>query len=419
MKNLFFLLPLTAMLCFILCISCAKKNSSDTSNAKGNLSVSIGIEIKVVNAYSELKAGTTDDLTVMIFTGDSTLIDIYPDAVTMPENIELESGEYFIVACSDELAPAAFDTPYYYGRSENFTITPGETESVNITCQIANVLVSVVYSENVLSDFSEYATVVSTINGSLTYDENETRIGFFEVLPISVQSTLSYQDGLGNTSSKILQGSIGQPEPGKHYELTVNASLDNGNAIVSISLDEETETESILIEEGAAGDIPYGDLIITEIMYNPDTLSDTEGEWIEIYNASDADIDLQNIVITRPANGAEHVINEQVIMAPGTYAVLSRTASAVDNPDYVYGSSISLLNSGDEISIRNTSGTTICTIDYGAAGFPGGIAGCSIQLSGNHLNIGDATSGANWCNSTTLYSTGDYGTPAIENLECL
>ena len=67
-------------------------------------------------------------------------------------------------------------------------------------------------------------------------------------------------------------------------------------------------------------DIQPGDLVITEIMQNPAVVSDGAGEWFEVYNATDAPIDLFGFVV-RDDDTDTHTIVENVIVPAGAYVV--------------------------------------------------------------------------------------------------
>ena len=56
----------------------------------------------------------------------------------------------------------------------------------------------------------------------------------------------------------------------------------------------EQEKPSVTIK---LSDVKDGDILITEIMHDPVKIDDFRGEWIEIYNNSDQDIDLQGLIV--------------------------------------------------------------------------------------------------------------------------
>lgn len=398
------------------------KKNEPVINGTGKLKLSIKQSVEVFEDGTKLKSmHVIEDFKVIIYksTGDEVMV--YEKASDMPDEIELESGEYYVVAHSDNLVPAAFENPYYYGISEVFTIDPEDQKSVTVTCELANCMVTVVYSQNVLDNFTECVTLVSTSEDSLTFIKNETRTGYFDPEPISIDVTLTYST-TGGTATKSLTGNISDPQPKKHYEIHIDATLNDGKASILLNLDENVTTETIFVTETQTGEVNSGDILITEIMYDPDTLPDTQGEWFEIYNTTDHDINLQNLVI-RCNDTYSHVITDSICLAPTTYFVLARSETATTVSKYVYGSSVTLTNTSANLILANygTDGSNeseIAGIPYDEGnGFPEG-KGASIQLDTIFYNATDAKSGSSWCLSTVSFDTGDLGTPGTANTGC-
>ena len=391
-------------------------------NGTGKLKLTITQSVEVYEDGTRLKSlQATEDFKVIIYRSSGDEVLVYEKASDMPDEIELESGEYYVVAHSDNLVPAAFDNPYYYGRSEVFTINPEDHQSGKRLGQLRHCMITVVYSQNVLDNFSECVTLVSTSEGSLTFTKDETRAGYFDLKPISIDVTLTYSTA-GGTSTKNLTGNISDPQPKKHYEIHIDAALNNGKASILLTMDENVTTETIWITETQTGEVEPGDILITEIMYDPDALSDTEGEWFEIYNTTDHDINLQNLVIKCNDNYS-HIITESINLAPDTYFVLARSETATTASKYVYGSSIVLTNSSANLILANygtdgSNGSEIAGVPYDEGnGFPAG-TGASIQLNPLFYNVSDAKSGSSWCLSTVSFDTGDLGTPGAANTDC-
>jgi hypothetical protein len=409
------------VLLILLLTQCNKGKSDD--KPFGKLEISVGIAVAADDIYNDLKAANTDDFKVIIYDSEGAIVASFDRLADMPDIIELPEGTYHVVAHSDNNLPAVFENPYYYGLSENFTVTAGNTSSVSITCTLANIMISVIYSDNVVQYFNDYSATVSNPGGALLFDKDETRAGYFNGGPLHIEANLYYTDGQGVLQTISLTGNINNPEPRKHYEIHIDASVTNGYTMINLNVDEGFETEIITINnEDAPGEVLYGDLIISEIMYNPKALSDSKGEWIELHNVSAKTLNLKDLLIRRSSAGDFHKISADILLSPDDYAVFARADSAVLNPDYVT-SYISLNNSGDEITIstfgtNGTDGTVICSVDYGAAGFDIGLNGASLQLDPLITNVEETKIGTNWCAANILYSTGDYGTPGSTNTDC-
>lgn len=415
------------MLSVAITSSCNKEETPVPARpGKGLVKIEIGLFIHVSAINNPLKSTqAAEDFRVEIYKTDDMLALAFERASDMPEQVELDAGDYYVVAHSDNRLPAAFENPYYYGRTEDFTLAGNGEQTVVVNCELANTMVTVVYSDNIKNNFTEYYAAVKAGDDSLVFGSAETRAGFFEPATLGVRAVLTYNNG-GTAVVKVLTGTIDNAQACRHYEIRVDALPDNGRTAIQIIVDESVDaTEIVSLQDDGmvpAGTIPYGGLIFSEIMADPAALADIEGEWMEVYNTLSCAVDLQNLVIRR-GEADSHVIGSSVILEPGQYGVLARTAAAVAEPDYVYGSSVSLTNSGSvQISISNygtdgTDGSLIFAVTYGGAGFSVP-AGASLSLNPLHLNAADAQSGSWWCAATSAYSTGDLGTPGVVNDGC-
>jgi hypothetical protein len=416
-----------ALLMSAFLISCQKEEEPGLKE-KGSLDLSITSALQVNEVNSHLKAAPViEDFKVTIYQSDGTEVMAFDSTALRPDTLELEVGDYYVEAHSDNNLPAAFENPYYYGLSEIFTISANTHSSVQVHCLLANTIVSVVYSDQVIHAFLEYRTTVTSALDSLVYEEDETRWGYFQTLPLEIRVALSYQKPDGTEVSRNLSGSIPFPLANRHYEIFVDAAISEGLAAFQITLD-STEVPIEVVEISGTSEIPvsgavgYGDLLITEIMYDPAALSDTEGEWFELYNNSDQTINLQNLILGRDDLN-RHTITDPVLLLPGAYLVFQRTdtATAASNK-YIYGSDLLLPNTGAVLAIYNEGtetdpGALIFSVDYGGAGFPDG-SGASVSLNPDLLNAADAVQGTSWCIAASTYDTGDLGTPGAVNDAC-
>jgi hypothetical protein len=418
----------TILVCIwtIFLLSC-QQEEPHPQQLTGKLRIDIGVSIQVNEVSSSLKSThQTEDFKVIIYHADGTVALTYESVMAMPDTIELDIGDYYVEAHSDNNLPAAFENPYYYGISGFFSVTTDSVQTVQVTCELANTIISVVYHENVVTQFMDYLTTVSSSLGSLVYGMDETRLGYFQPLPLEILVELSYQNPDGSLSTKILSGGIPEPLANRHYEIRVDASPDAGSANFQVLLDETpVVVEVVELSDGAsvpAGAIGYGSILITEIMYDPSALSDTEGEWFEVYNNTGQAINLQNLVIERDDIN-RHVITESIELLPAQHYVLQRTVQATEATNsYVYGSDISLSNTGATLAIYNEGteldpGALIFSVDYSDTDFPAA-TGASICLGPLYFNAADAMAGSSWCTSTTLYYSGDAGTPGSSNDAC-
>ncbi|MCB8994003.1 MAG: DUF4493 domain-containing protein [Bacteroidales bacterium] len=425
MKKLNFLFY--ALLCLGI-VSC-QKDESPSKKDHGFLRIMLGISIQEGPQKNGLKAATQPgDFRVIVYTSGGEKFLEFEKASEMPDSIELEPGRYYVEAHSDNDLPAAFDNPYYHGTSAEFIINSNAEEEVTVICSLANTMVSVFYSDELKSDYSDYTTRVWTQLDTLVFAKDESRSGYFRTLPMGILVSLYYTEPDGSVSLKTLSGNIPDPLPGKHYEIHIHSVIQNGKSVFHVLLD-ETEIPIELIEISddpvipPTSDIAYGELLITELMFDPQALSDTQGEWIEIYNNSERPLSLDGLIIMRDATNSFTLTSGSDLL-PGEYFVLAKTAAAVDFSNIlVYGSAITLPNTGAQLTLHNKDagngpGSIIFSFNYGDANFPA-LPGASICLDPQKMNVSESILGSSWCLSTSVYFTGDFGTPGNVNDACL
>ncbi len=168
-----------------------------------------------------------------------------------------------------------------------------------------------------------------------------------------------------------------------------------------------------------------GDVVICEFMKDPAFVSDTDGEWVEVHNVTDAAIDIEGWILSDDGSDV-HVIDNGgagVIIPAGSYFVLGRNANAGQNGgiavDYEYAG-FYLGNGADEIVISNASAQEIDRIAYDDGILWPDSYGRSISLTAGVLDATLNDDPGYWCHSTTPIGGGnpDTGTPGAANDPC-
>ncbi|MBZ0263928.1 lamin tail domain-containing protein [bacterium] len=160
------------------------------------------------------------------------------------------------------------------------------------------------------------------------------------------------------------------------------------------------------------------DLIVNEIMQNPGAVGDNSGEWFEVYNSSDMDVDMNGWTIRDNDNDSFVIENGEPLFAPAMgYLVFSNNGDFETNGgvnvDYVY-TGFSLANSADEVVIQDADGEIWDEVWYdGGPAFPDP-NGASMYLISTVL---DNNVGSNWAEATQMWdgSLGDFGSPGSAN----
>ena len=164
---------------------------------------------------------------------------------------------------------------------------------------------------------------------------------------------------------------------------------------------------SLLITTNAAA-VTVADLLISEVMVNPVAVSDTRGEWFELYNPTTEEINLQNITIGDDG-GDSHKIETDLLILPDHFLTLARNGDSALNgglsADYVYDDFI-LSNSGDEILLRDGP-LELLRFEYGSRFDEAGQSRELIELPMLEANYGLTL-------ASLTYGLGDIGTPGAQ-----
>ncbi|MFQ6093689.1 MAG: lamin tail domain-containing protein [bacterium] len=157
-------------------------------------------------------------------------------------------------------------------------------------------------------------------------------------------------------------------------------------------------------------------IVICEIMQNPAAVSDANGEWFELYNSGQEDVDINGWTIMDDGTDGHLIDNGGPLVIPAQgYLVLGRNANQEENGgvpvDYQY-SGFTLGNSDDEIILLDRDSVEVDRVEYdGGPEFPDP-TGASMELNSPEL---DNNVGANWHTAFTPYGDGDFGTPGGPN----
>jgi hypothetical protein len=155
-----------------------------------------------------------------------------------------------------------------------------------------------------------------------------------------------------------------------------------------------------------------GDIVITEVMSNPESVRDDAGEWFELHNPhAERGFDLTGCAID-DGSAAQRAIAGPLRVEPGAFAVIARSADVGFVPDWTM--SLSLGNAADVIALV-CDGAVIDEVEYGA-GFPL-VPGASMSLDPDAIDAAANDAPGVWCAAQVAYGA-DRGTPGAPNPSC-
>ncbi len=236
---------------------------------------------------------------------------------TMPELPTFAAGNYTVTVRSHEVEPAAWNAPYYEG-SQNFTIEADKvTEVETVVCTLANIRVSVKFTDKLLNAFDNPDEVTVKItsegNNSLVFTPSETRSGYFAALQNLETLRIDFSASiLGHTET--FTKTVDNVAKGQHRKITfdltsnpnippeeVGTIINDGQGITvdtTVIEDEPIETDYSWYEDntddsGRPGDEDFDDGGGDE----PDPPTPpVPGDWKIEFTSDDLDLESVNMV---------------------------------------------------------------------------------------------------------------------------
>jgi len=155
-----------------------------------------------------------------------------------------------------------------------------------------------------------------------------------------------------------------------------------------------------------------GELVLSELMSNPEAVRDDAGEWFELHNpASSQAFDLAGCAID-DGSAAPRVVVGPLRVEPGGFVTVARSAEVGFTPDWTM--SFSLGNAADVLALM-CDGVVIDRVEYGTS-FP--LApGASMALDPSALDALANDAPEAWCIAPLAYGA-ERGSPGAPNPSC-
>jgi len=145
------------------------------------------------------------------------------------------------------------------------------------------------------------------------------------------------------------------------YDVTLNVSNAAGS------------DETIVVDYITVSEETSGDLMVTEIMQNPNSVGDAEGEWFEIFNPNSSPVDMNGWYVKDNDYDSIKILSSLVVPANG-FVTLGINASTGANGNYICDyeySNFFLANGADEVVLFNSNEEEVDRVEYdGGANWP-------------------------------------------------
>lgn len=275
--------------CFLYLLSCTVEDKSSQSGIM-NLRLAADYNIVPVTKANEPVSNAENpevkDFAITILNTDSTEVKRWDKFSEFPQNVVLPVQSYYLKASYGNVEEEGFDQPYYEGKAP-FTIKSDERQEVEVTCLLANVKITVEYSDAFKKYFKDYQTSIQSNQGKIiSFKGDELRAAYLKPGNITIIGAYTKQDG---KSTQFRNEVITGAKACHHYILKLDVAA--GGQLLNISYDNTTEKIPLSI------DISDGTLNMKEPFF---TLTGYEPETpLSIPSYSDAPTEISALLTAR------------------------------------------------------------------------------------------------------------------------
>lgn len=209
---------------FLLChYSCTTDNDPHITNS-GIVNINLNIDNKIIicgndSILKDSLIPSIDDFSIAMKSFDGNFVGQWTSISQYPKDEAVRTGSYSISATYGDINIEGFEKPFYYGGSE-IHVSEGTTSNVEITCALANTMVSIRYSEAFKSFFTEYSAILHSEGGAyIDYLENESRPVYLKPGKIYMLISLTKKNGINSSFQPV---EINNALPQHHYFIYVD-----------------------------------------------------------------------------------------------------------------------------------------------------------------------------------------------------
>lgn len=236
----------------LLLVSCANEDKQGSSGY-GAINVQVSADYKVVpvtrstaESASTIENPDVSEFALKLVSSDGSFSRAWDSLADFDPATKIPVGTYTMSAFYGDIDIEGFEKPFYLGETP-VAVRDRENSSVEINCTLANVKVTVEYSDAFKKYFADYSTTIHSTGGEyIEFSKTETRAAYVKPGKITIQTHLKKQNGIESTFEPA---AIPNAAARQHYKIKLDISDNNaGEAQLNISFDETTETQPIKID---------------------------------------------------------------------------------------------------------------------------------------------------------------------------
>lgn len=228
---------------------CVKEGNINGIGEYGSVSIGLSSE----GEFAEVKSGGEPDVAdfyLKILQG-ANVVKSYSKYSDVPNAIELSPGSYKVEAGTSADADAEWDQPIYYG-SQEFSVSAGEALSLDLTCTLSNMKVTVTCSEAFNNEISEdFEIAITNGKGTLIFDKTKIDAGtsgYFSVGTLTIDLTAT-RKGTGEEilEHRVIEGGAAKDHFILNFDAQETGSISLGDSGITIDYSLNDREEEIIV----------------------------------------------------------------------------------------------------------------------------------------------------------------------------
>lgn len=228
---------------------CVKEGNINGIGEYGSVSIGLSSE----GEFAEVKSGgevNVADFYLKILQGAS-VVKSYSKYSDVPNAIELSPGSYKVEAGTSANADAEWDQPIYYG-SQEFSVSAGEALSLDLTCTLSNMKVTVTCSEAFNNEISEdFEIAITNGKGTLIFDKTKIDAGtsgYFSVGTLTIDLTATRKStGEEILEHRVIEGGAAKDHFILNFDAQETGSISFGDSGITIDYSLNDREEEIIV----------------------------------------------------------------------------------------------------------------------------------------------------------------------------
>lgn len=219
-------------------------------NGEGRLMLKMVLNSTITRAEGE--DATLADKCLIYISNEKGLIYKYHGLDEIPTDLYLKSGHYVAEAWTGDSVSASWDSKFYSAYVP-FDITANDVNQVVLNCKIANVVASVLPSEEVLQMVPDYKMTIGHSRATLDYTAANVEAQGFYMMPEGDDALTWTLTGTAPDGTAInLNGTVPDVQRAHEYRLNLTYTPEEANAIggaiITVTIDDST----LVIEDNIA-----------------------------------------------------------------------------------------------------------------------------------------------------------------------